>query len=168
MKSALTWRGSQLECGGRSNARSTQLSKLTRYRSLRRCRGRSTPAPAPLPARTGWACVVSGGSCCSWIAGVRCRSGEISGSGELAAGRCRTLTPHPNEPISFYGCWPLPFLKGPGLDAASLLNLCGSRCSMSGHGTTGVPPSHQRRFTLRTCRRQVRRAARHKLDRRGG
>jgi hypothetical protein len=68
-----------------------------------------------------------------------------------------TLTPHPNEPVSFYGCWPLPFLKGPGLDAASLLNLCGSRCSMSGHGTTGIPPTHQRRFTQRACQWHARR-----------
>jgi hypothetical protein len=48
--------------------------------------------------------------------------------------RVPTLPPHSIERISFYGCRTLRFLKGPGLDAASLLNLCGNRRLRLGHG----------------------------------
>src|SRR5580658_2951235 len=37
-------------------------------------------------------------------------------------------------------------LKRAVLDAASLLNLRGNHCFMSGHGTTDIPPTHRRRF----------------------
>ena len=62
---------------------------------------------------------------------------------------------------------PLFHAKGAGLDAASLLNLCGNHHFISGYGTTDIPATHQRRFTPRTCRRQVRREARHNLAQRG-
>jgi hypothetical protein len=58
-----------------------------------------------------------------------------------------TLPLYPNERISFYGCQTLRFLKGPGLDAASLLNFCGNHGFMSGHGRTGIPPTHQHLLT---------------------
>jgi hypothetical protein len=74
-----------------------------------------------------------------------------------ASGGWRTLPLHPNERISFYGCRTLRFLKGPGLDAALLLNLCDNHRFIPGHGTTGIPPTHQSRFTLRACQRQDRR-----------
>lgn len=45
-----------------------------------------------------------------------------------------TVPHHPNERTSFYGCRTLRFLKGPGLDAASLLNLCDNHRFRSGTG----------------------------------
>jgi hypothetical protein len=75
------------------------------------------------------------------------------------SGAWATLSLHPNERISFYGCRTPSVFEGPGLDAASLLNLCGNHYFRSGHAhldrsallprkprrTTDILPTHQRR-----------------------
>src|SRR5271156_4069545 len=61
-----------------------------------------------------------------------------------------SLPLHPNERISFYGCRTIPFLKGPGLDAALLLNLCGNhRCSSEpGYRERSAPLPQRQPATL--------------------
>src|ERR1700722_11024120 len=68
------------------------------------------------------------------------RSGILSWE---ALGGWATLPLHPNERISFYGCRTLRVLKGPGLDAASLLNLRGNHGFTSGHGWVASPSTTQ-------------------------